>query len=273
MTTLALGPSWLDPDYLIGTFGLIGVLVIVFAESGLLIGFFLPGDSLLFTTGLLVTSGTLDRPLWLVCVLIVLAAIIGDQVGYLFGRKVGPALFKRPDSKFFKQENVEKAHEFFEKYGPKSLVLARFVPIVRTFTPIIAGVSRMNYRSFVTYNIIGGVLWGAGVTLLGAALGKIEFVHKNIEMILILIVALSVLPIVIELLRARSKSKKTAAAGPAEPVDPARHTPHAPQHTQVPQDFQTQQLRVTRDEYGAPRPYTTPDDPEGPPRGGRHARR
>ncbi|GGK03884.1 membrane protein [Streptomyces camponoticapitis] len=278
MTTLALGPSWLDPDYLIGTFGLIGVLVIVFAESGLLIGFFLPGDSLLFTTGLLVTSGTLDRPLWLVCVLVVLAAIIGDQVGYLFGRKVGPALFKRPDSKLFKQENVEKAHEFFEKYGPKSLVLARFVPIVRTFTPIIAGVSRMNYRSFVTFNIIGGVLWGAGVTLLGAALGKIDFVHKNIEMILILIVALSVLPIVIEFLRARSHSKKAGAAGEptghATPGNPAG--PAAPgQHTHVPQDFQTQQLRVTRDEYGAPRPYATPetpDDPETPPRG-RHARR
>ncbi|MEU9609534.1 DedA family protein [Streptomyces sp. NPDC048057] len=217
MTTLALGPSWLDPDHLIGTFGLIGVLVIVFAESGLLIGFFLPGDSLLFTTGLLVTSGTLDTlPLWAVCVLIVLAAVAGDQVGYLFGRKVGPALFKKPDSRFFKQENVEKAHVFFEKYGPKSLVLARFVPIVRTFTPIIAGVSRMNYRSFVTYNIVGGVLWGAGVTLLGAALGNVEFVHQNIEAILILIVLLSVLPIVIELLRARSQRKKQARTGGGE---------------------------------------------------------
>ncbi|WP_432066802.1 DedA family protein [Streptomyces sp. C10-9-1] len=213
MNTLALGPSWLDPDYLITTFGLIGVLVIVFAESGLLIGFFLPGDSLLFTTGLLVTTGKIDMPLWLVCTLIVVAAVIGDQVGYLFGRKVGPALFKRPDSRFFKQENVEKAHDFFEKYGPKSLVLARFVPIVRTFTPIIAGVSRMNYRSFVTFNIIGGVLWGAGVTLLGAALGKVEFVHQNIEAILILIVLISVVPIVIELLRARSKNKKAAADG------------------------------------------------------------
>ncbi|MEU6707181.1 DedA family protein [Streptomyces wuyuanensis] len=212
MNTLALGPSWLDPDYLIATFGLIGVLVIVFAESGLLIGFFLPGDSLLFTTGLLVTTGVIKQPLWVVCTLVVLAAIIGDQVGYLFGRKVGPALFKRPDSRFFKQENVEKAHEFFEKYGPKSLVLARFVPIVRTFTPIIAGVSRMNYRSFVTFNVIGGVLWGAGVTLLGAALGKVEFVHKNIEAILIAIVLISVLPIVIEFMRARSRSKKEAAA-------------------------------------------------------------
>ncbi|MEU0371656.1 VTT domain-containing protein [Streptomyces sp. NPDC006283] len=217
MNTLALGPSWLDPDYLITTFGLIGVLVIVFAESGLLIGFFLPGDSLLFTTGLLVTAGKIDMPLWLVCTLIVMAAIIGDQVGYLFGRKVGPALFKRPDSKLFKQENVEKAHEFFEKYGPKSLVLARFVPIVRTFTPIIAGVSRMNYRSFVTFNVIGGVLWGAGVTLLGAALGKVEFVHKNIEAILILIVLISVVPIAIEFLRARSKGKKAAAASTDAP--------------------------------------------------------
>ncbi|WP_351231701.1 VTT domain-containing protein [Streptomyces sp. NPDC002133] len=214
MNTLALGPSWLDPDYLIATFGLIGVLVIVFAESGLLIGFFLPGDSLLFTTGLLVTTDVIKQPLWVVCTLVVLAAIIGDQVGYLFGRKVGPALFKRPDSRLFKQENVEKAHEFFEKYGPKSLVLARFVPIVRTFTPIIAGVSRMNYRSFVTYNIIGGTLWGAGVTLLGAALGKVDFVHKNVEAILIAIVLISVLPIVIEFLRARSKGKKAAAADP-----------------------------------------------------------
>ncbi|MEU1483804.1 DedA family protein [Streptomyces sp. NPDC005752] len=212
MNTLALGPSWLDPDYLLNTFGLPGLLLIVFAESGLLIGFFLPGDSLLFTTGLLVTTGDLKYPLWLVCVLVALAAIIGDQVGYLFGRKVGPALFKRPDSRLFKQENVEKAHEFFEKYGPKSLVLARFVPIVRTFTPIIAGVSRMNYRSFITYNIIGGILWGVGVTVLGAALGKIDFVHENIEMILILIVLISVVPIVIEFLRARSRSKKEGAA-------------------------------------------------------------
>ncbi|MFI1177130.1 DedA family protein [Streptomyces melanogenes] len=215
MTNLALGPSWLDPDQLLSSFGLAGLLVIVFAESGLLIGFFLPGDSLLFTTGLLVTSGKIDHPLWLVCLLVVAAAVVGDQVGYLFGRKVGPSLFNRPDSKLFKQENVEKAHEFFEKYGPKSLVLARFVPIVRTFTPIIAGVSRMNYRSFITYNVIGGTLWGAGVTLLGAALGNVEFVHKNIELMLVAIVLVSVVPIAIEFLRARSKSKKTGpGAGP-----------------------------------------------------------
>ncbi|GAA2501577.1 hypothetical protein GCM10010406_42580 [Streptomyces thermolineatus] len=213
MTTLALGPSWLDPDYLIQTFGIIGILTIVFAESGLLIGFFLPGDSLLFTTGLLVAGQEyITMPLWLVCTLIVVAAILGDQVGYLFGRKVGPALFRRPDSKFFKQENVEKAHEFFERHGAKSIVLARFVPIVRTFTPIIAGVSRMNYRTFITYNLVGGVLWGAGVTVLGYFLGQIAFVREHIEAILIGIIFVSVLPVIFELLRARKGSKGGKAA-------------------------------------------------------------
>ncbi|GAA2691578.1 DedA family protein [Streptomyces lunalinharesii] len=227
METLALGPQWLNSDYLITTFGLIGVLLIVFAESGLLIGFFLPGDSLLFTTGLMVTTNKIDNPLWLVCVLVVLAAVLGDQAGYLFGRKVGPALFTRPDSRLFKQENVEKAHAFFEKHGPKSLILARFVPIVRTFTPIIAGVSRMQYRSFIVFNIIGGTLWGAGVTLLGAALGNVEFVHKNIEAILVGIVLLSVIPVAIEFLRARAKSKKEPAAPTANTPERAPRGRHA----------------------------------------------
>jgi membrane-associated protein len=206
--TLALGPSWLDPNTLLDNFGIWGLLLVVFAESGLLIGFFLPGDSLLFTCGLLIATDAMDFPLWAAIPLICLAAVLGDQAGYLFGKKVGPSLFTRPDSRLFKQENVVKANEFFEKYGPKSLVLARFVPIVRTFTPIIAGVSGMKYRPFVTFNIIGGVLWGAGVTLLGAWLGKIEFVNKHIELILILIVLVSVVPIMIEFLRARSQAKK-----------------------------------------------------------------
>lgn len=211
MTTLALGPEWLTPDYLISTFGLLGILVIVFAESGILIGFFLPGDALLFTTGLLVANNEyIKQPLWLVCLLIVVAAIAGDQVGYLFGRKVGPSLFSRPDSRLFKQENVEKSHEFFEKYGPRSIVLARFVPIVRTFTPIVAGVSLMSYRTFVVFNIIGGLLWGAGVTVLGYFLGQVDVVEHNIELMLLGIVALSVLPIAIEVLRARAKKAKAA---------------------------------------------------------------
>nr|WP_206323738.1 VTT domain-containing protein [Streptomyces sp. HNM0574] len=266
-----MGPSWLDPEFLIQTFGPIGILAIVFAESGLLIGFFLPGDSLLFTTGLLVaTDQYLHLPLWLMCTLIVIAAVLGDQVGYLFGRKVGPALFKRPDSRLFKQENVEKAHEFFEKHGPKSLVLARFVPVVRTFTPIIAGVSGMRYRSFVIFNIIGGVLWGAGVTLLGAGLGQIDFVRENIEAILVGIVLLSVVPIVIEFLRARRKGASEAAsvAAPepaaygAEPADSTQPLPVAPPMPPA--------------SGGPGHPGPGPMPPANPPRGrsgrGRHAR-
>ncbi|MGX1132213.1 membrane-associated protein [Streptomyces glaucescens] len=249
MTTLALGPSWLDPNYLLDTFGIWGLLLIVFAESGLLIGFFLPGDSLLFTAGLLITSKQLDFPLWAAIVLICLAAILGDQAGYMFGKKVGPSLFTRPDSRLFKQENVTKAHEFFEKYGPKSLVLARFVPIVRTFTPIIAGVSGMRYRSFLIFNIVGGILWGAGVTLLGSWLGNIDFVKKNIEAILILIVLISVVPIIIEFWRARSKSKNAPQQQP-EPQPQDRQQPSYP----VMDDATTQLRRVPPAEQQQPYP-------------------
>ncbi|WP_405448936.1 VTT domain-containing protein [Streptomyces achromogenes] len=242
MMTLALGPSWLDPNYLLDTYSIWGLLLIVFAESGLLIGFFLPGDSLLFTCGLLITSGDLDFPLWGAIALICVAAILGDQAGYMFGKKVGPSLFNRPDSRLFKQENVTKAHEFFEKYGPKSLVLARFVPVVRTFTPIIAGVSGMRYRSFLVFNVIGGVLWGAGVTLLGSWLGNIAFVKTNIEAILILIVLVSVIPIAIEYLRARGKEKKAAQARPQPQPVPAQQPAH-----QQPQPSYRQQPPVMDD--------------------------
>jgi membrane-associated protein len=221
VTNLALGPSWLDPDHLINTYGLLGVLLIVFAESGLLIGFFLPGDSLLFTTGLLVATGTLDQPLALVASSIAVAAVLGEQVGYLFGRKVGPALFRRPDSRLFKAENIEKAHAFFEHHGPKALVMACFVPIVRTFTPIVAGVSRMNYRTFVTYNIVGGSLWGAGVTTLGYWLGQIDVVRKNIEAMLLLVVLISVVPIGIEYLRQRGKGSSEAGQGSVPAAGPS----------------------------------------------------
>lgn len=212
MTNLALGPSWLDPNHLIDSYGLWGVLLVVFAESGLLIGFFLPGDSLLFTTGLLVASGTLDRPLALVAVSIAAAAVAGEQVGYLFGRKVGPALFNRPESRLFKRENIDRAHAFFERHGPKAIVMACFVPVVRTFTPIVAGVSRMNYRTFATFNVIGGTLWGAGVTLLGYWLGQIDFVHKNIEAILVVVVLVSVVPLAVEYLRSRRKGAAASTA-------------------------------------------------------------
>ncbi|MGW9398111.1 VTT domain-containing protein [Streptomyces sp. NPDC055642] len=234
MTTLALGPEWLSPDYLIETFSLPGILLIVFAESGLFA--FLPGDSLLFTAGLFVAEGNyISQPLWLVCTLIVMAAVIGDQVGYMIGKFLGPKLFSRPNSKLFKQENLEKAHEFMEKYGPKAIVLARFVPIVRTFAPITAGAGRMKYRTFLTYNIIGGVAWGCGVTVAGYWLGQIDVIKTNIEAIIVLIVILSVVPIIIEYLRERGKKKRLAAEAPAA---------GAPQYQQTPvMDDATTQLR------------------------------
>ena len=192
----------------LGPVALLLVMGVLFAETGLLVGFFLPGDSLLFTTGLLVAGHKyLTQPLWLVCLLVAVAAILGDQTGYLIGRKAGPALFRRPDSRVFKQENIEKANAFFEKYGPRSIVLARFVPVVRTFTPVIAGVSAMRYRTFVTFNVIGGTLWGAGVTVLGYFLGQIDFVKANIELILIAIVVVSLLPIAFEYMRARHRNR------------------------------------------------------------------
>ncbi|MEU8692549.1 VTT domain-containing protein [Streptomyces sp. NPDC048665] len=263
MMTLALGPSWLDPNNLLDNFGIWGLLLVVFAESGLLIGFFLPGDSLLFTCGLLITSHQLNFPLWGAVGLICLAAVLGDQAGYMFGKKVGPSLFNRPDSRLFKQENVTKAHEFFEKYGPKSLVLARFVPVVRTFTPIIAGVSGMKYRSFVTFNVIGGTLWGAGVTLLGSWLGNIDFVKNNIEAILILIVLVSVVPIAIEFLRARSKARKEAAARPEPQPLPQQPRP-AYQHRQPVTDDATAQLRRIEPTEPEPYAYQQPQQPQQP---------
>jgi membrane-associated protein len=201
--------KFLDPEWLISTFGLIGILAIVFAESGLLIGFFLPGDSLLFTTGLLVADGTyLHQPLWLMCVLVSAAAVAGDQFGYLFGRRFGPALFRRPDSRLFKQENLNLAREFFAKYGARSIVLARFVPIVRTFTPIVAGASHMRYRTFLVFNVLGATAWGCGVTILGYFLGQVAFVRSNIEFILIGIVLVSVIPIGLQLLRTRRRARR-----------------------------------------------------------------
>ena len=216
MQPIALGPSWLDSQNLIDTFGLIGILVIIFAECGLLIGFFLPGDSLLFTAGLLVRRDLLDQPIWLVCVLVTLAAVAGNQVGYEIGRRAGPALFSRPDSRLFKQEYVDKTYAFFDRYGPRAIVLARFVPIVRTFITVTAGVGKMNYRMYTTYSVIGGVLWGTGVTMLGYAVGNIDFIAHNIEALLIGIVLLSVVPIAVELLRKRSRRRDTRYDEPEE---------------------------------------------------------
>jgi membrane-associated protein len=191
--------NWLESG------GLVLLGLIVFAESGLLIGFFLPGDSLLFIAGFLSSSAGSNvlPPLPLVALVTTLCAIAGDQVGYWFGHRVGPALFDRPKSRIFNPKNVEKAHAFLEKYGAKTIVLARFVPVVRTFAPIVAGVGKMNYRTFVLYNIIGGIVWGGGVTTLGYFLGEVDFVKENIEIASLAIVVLSIAPIAIEFIRHR----------------------------------------------------------------------
>ena len=187
--------------------GLLLLGAIVFAESGLLIGFFLPGDSLLFLAGFFTASTAADNKfhhsLLVTASVVVIAAIVGDQVGYLFGRKVGPALFDRPESRFFKPAHVTRAHEFLEHHGSKTIVMARFVPVVRTFAPIVAGVGNMRYRTFVTYNILGGLLWGAGLTSLGHYLGDIDWVKNNIEIASIGVVALSLVPVLIEFVRHR----------------------------------------------------------------------
>jgi membrane-associated protein len=195
--------------------GLIVLAAIVFAESGLLVGFFLPGDSLLFFAGFLASEAggqVLPGGLFAVALVAALAAIAGDQVGYLFGRRVGPSLFTRPQGRLFNPANVAKAQAFFDKHGSKTIVLARFVPIVRTFAPIVAGVGKMHYRTFVTFNVIGGVLWGAGVTTLGYFLGNIEFIKKNLEVAAVVIVAISVTPMIIEFLRHRNAKPGTVEA-------------------------------------------------------------
>jgi len=187
--------------------GLTVLALIVFAESGLLVGFFLPGDSLLFFAGFLSSDagGHVLPPLPVVALVCAAAAILGDQVGYFIGTKMGPALFDRPTSRFFNPANVKKAELFFERHGSKTIVLARFVPIVRTFVPNVAGVSSMNYRTFVMFNVVGGMLWAVGLTTLGYFLGEIDAVKNNIEIAALFIVALSIAPLAIEFMRHRRR--------------------------------------------------------------------
>ena len=199
-------PALLDGAHLIETFGLVGLLLIVFAETGLLLGFFLPGDSLLFAAGYAAAGGIkgVHPNIALVCLLVSTVAIVGAQTGFLIGRKAGPALFDREDSRLFKKSYVTRAEDIVERYGAgKAIVLARFIPIVRTFLNPLVGAGNLSTRTFTTWNIVGGVLWGTGVTLLGYFLGSVEFIGKNLEIFAILIVGLSVLPIAVELLRDR----------------------------------------------------------------------
>lgn len=192
----------MDPRHLIEAFGTVGILAIVFAESGILAGFFLPGDSLLFTAGLLAAEGHLNiAALAIGCPL---AAIAGDQVGYAFGNKVGPALFRRSDSRFFKRRHLERARDYFNRYGVRTVILARFIPVVRTFTPVLAGVSEMPYRTFVSCNVIGGILWGAGVVLAGWGLGQaVPDGEKWLLPVVALVLVVSFIPVVREFLKLR----------------------------------------------------------------------
>src|SRR6185369_2993929 len=205
-----------------GTFALIAI---VFAETGLLVGFFLPGDSLLVTAGIFAASGTLN--VWVLLPTLTIAAILGNSTGYMIGKKTGPLLFKREDSLLFKRKHLVRAHDFYEKYGKKTIVLAQFVPIIRTFAPTVAGAASMEYRTFITYNVIGAFLWIWSMVLagyklpalIGLVLGR-EFspdeVKKYLHFIIAGVVFLSILPAIIEWLRAR---RKGAGAAPAAGAD------------------------------------------------------
>jgi membrane-associated protein len=212
--------DFLDPEHIIdwlGPFATIGLLAIVFAESGLLIGFFLPGDSLLFTAGLLASQDKSGLHLPVLLVGCFIAAVAGDQVGYLFGKRVGPSLFRRPDSRLFKQEYVERTRAFFERHGPKTILIARFVPIVRTFAPILAGVGEMPYRTFVRFNVVGGFVWTWGVLIAGYVLGStIPSIDRYLLPIIFVIVLISVIPPVLEWRKHRKAATVDAATANAE---------------------------------------------------------
>lgn len=197
---------------LINLVGVAGIAGIIFAESGLLVGFFLPGDSLLFTAGFLVHQNVLTFNIHLLVLVLFIAAALGDNVGYAFGKRIGRRLFYRKDSLLFHKENLRRAEEFYEKHGAKTIVLARFVPVVRTFAPIIAGISNMRYRTFVIYNLVGALLWAVGLTYLGYFAGDvIERAGINIEYVILGIIFISILPPIIHILRepeARAYARK-----------------------------------------------------------------
>jgi membrane-associated protein len=216
----------LDPAELLDTFGAfatIALFVIVFAESGLLIGFFLPGDSLLFTAGVLASKG--DMNIVVVCVGCFVAAVVGDQVGYNIGKRLGPALFRRPDSRIFRQEYVFRTKTFFEHHGPKTIVIARFVPIVRTFAPVLAGVGEMRYRTFASYNVVGAFVWAVGVTLAGFSLGEIigEDIDRYLLPIIGLVVLASITPALLEIRRHRRRVTPVDEEQAEEVVEELEH--------------------------------------------------
>ena len=196
----ALTPSLV----VLGPIALLVAMGIVFAETGLLVGFFLPGDSLLFSLGILGAGGLLHLPFWLVAAGLLVAAVAGDQVGYLIGRRFGPQVFSRSESRFFSRSHADRAQAFFATHGPKAVVLARFVPVVRTFTPVVAGVARMPRRRFTAYNVVGALAWTTGLLTVGFYLGGVPLIAAHIELFAIGLVALSLIPAAAGLLRSRS---------------------------------------------------------------------
>jgi membrane-associated protein len=192
--------------------GLMLLILIVFAETGLLVGFFLPGDSLLVTAGFLAaTTDVLD--IWSVLAALSVAAILGDSTGYYIGRKAGAALYNRPQSRFFHRERLLTTKAFYEKYGGMTIILARFMPFARTFAPVVAGVAEMDYRKFVTFNIVGGIGWVMSMSLLGYFFGQIPFVKQHIEKAIILIIVLSIAPVAVH----AWNSRKSSASSPTAP--------------------------------------------------------
>jgi membrane-associated protein len=212
---------WLDPETIIsaaGPWALVVVCLIVFSETGLLVGFLLPGDTLLIISGLLThTSLVFGVDIWWVCLAIGLAAFVGGEVGYLIGHKFGPSIFERKESGLFSVKNVERTNAFFARFGGLAVILARFVPIVRTFTPVAAGVGHMNYKKYTLYNFIGAIIWGVGLTYFGFLIGYIppvaDFVQSYIDVILIGAVVLTLIPTLWHYFQSASKAKKAAAAG------------------------------------------------------------
>ena len=221
MTTsyLALLPGWLSPENLIngmGAWAVLGIMLIIFAECGILLGFFLPGDTLLFVSGLFIASGAIDINLWLFIAIVSLAAFVGNMVGYGIGYKVGPPVFNRPNAKLLKHEYIEKSEAFFAKYGKITVVLARFVPVVRTVATVMAGASRMNLKIYTLYSAIGGVLWVGVVTLAGYFLGQIDFIKENIDLIVVgavvIVVLFSAVPAIAHLVQRRRQTGVAEAA-------------------------------------------------------------
>ena len=199
------GVDWLDAQWLLehfalwfGPFMIVAVAAVVFMETGILVLSFLPGDSLLFTLGLLAATGHVKTPVWVICLVLGLSAFAGDQLAFTLGRRLGPKVFAKPKSRFFNPQNVQKTQEFFERHGGKAIILARFMPVLRAFVPVAAGVGRMSHAHFAAYNFIGAVLWTSGLTLLGYFLGQVPFVNKYSEYFILLILVLSVLPMLIE---------------------------------------------------------------------------